>query len=86
MKQITLVVNDPDGIHARPAGILVKRMQDFPCIITVRKDDREADGKKLFAIMKMAVKKGDSVLFTAEGEQEEEAIEAIAQIFEEANL
>jgi phosphocarrier protein len=86
MKQLQFTIKDPDGIHARPAGILVKRMQEFPCDITIEKADKKADGKKLFALMKMAVKQGDTITVTAQGPQEEEAIAAAAQVFEETGL
>jgi phosphocarrier protein len=80
------VIKDPDGIHARPAGILVKRMQEFPCNILIEKGDKKADGKKLFALMKMAVKQGDAITITAEGDQEAEAIAAVARVLEETGL
>jgi phosphocarrier protein len=86
MKQIQLVVNDKDGIHARPAGILVKKMQEFPCALTVEKGDKKADCKKLFALMKLAVKQGEAIVLTAEGEQEDAAIEAAQEVFKETGL
>jgi phosphocarrier protein len=86
MKQISFVIKDPDGIHARPAGILVKRMQDFPCTITFEKGDKQADGKKLFAVMKMAVKKGDTLVISADGEKEDEALAAAEEVINETGL
>ncbi|MDR0380369.1 MAG: HPr family phosphocarrier protein [Oscillospiraceae bacterium] len=86
MERMEFVIKDPDGIHARPAGVLVKRMQAFPCDILIEKGDKEADGKKLFALMKMAVKKGDTITITARGDQAAEAIAAAALVFEETGL
>ncbi|MDR0397256.1 MAG: HPr family phosphocarrier protein [Oscillospiraceae bacterium] len=86
MERMEYVIKDPDGIHARPAGIFVKRMQEFPCAIQVEKGDKKADGKKLFAVMKMAVKKGDAITITADGEREAEAIAAVASVFAETGL
>jgi phosphocarrier protein len=86
MKQTSFTIKDPDGIHARPAGILVKKMQDFPCAITFAKGDKQADGKKLFAVMKMAVKQGDELIMTADGDQENEALAAAEEVFRETGL
>jgi phosphocarrier protein len=86
MERMEYVIKDPDGIHARPAGILVKRMQEFPCNIQIEKGDKKADGKKLFALMKMAVKQGDTIIITADGDRETEAIAAVTQALEETGL
>jgi phosphocarrier protein len=86
LKTIELLVSDPYGIHARPAGVLVKRLQEFPCGITVEKGEKKADGKKLFALMKLAVKQGETIKLTADGEQEEEALAAAEAVFKEAGL
>lgn len=86
MLEKTFTIKDPDGIHARPAGILVKRMQEFPCAITLEKGEKSADGKKLFAVMKLAVKQGEALLVRTDGEQEAEAMAALEQVFEEHGL
>jgi phosphocarrier protein HPr len=86
MKEATFTIQDRDGIHARPAGILVQRMQGFPCTVTLRKGDRSADGKRLFAVMKLAVRCGETVTLTAEGEREDEAVEAAKAAFAELGL
>jgi phosphocarrier protein HPr len=86
MKETTFAIQDRDGIHARPAGILVQRMQGFPCAVTLRKGDRSADCKRLFAVMKLAVRCGETVTLTAEGEREDEAVEAAKAAFAELGL
>jgi phosphocarrier protein HPr len=86
MKEATFAIQDRDGIHARPAGILVQRMQGFPCAVTLRKGDRSADCKRLFAVMKLAVRCGETVTLTAEGEREDEAVEAAKAAFAELGL
>lgn len=86
MKQLQYTISDPNGIHARPAGLLVKQMQSFPCDITIAKGEKSADCKKLFAVMKLAVKQGETITITAEGEQEELVIEAAAKMLQAAEL
>ncbi|MGE4277370.1 MAG: HPr family phosphocarrier protein [Lawsonibacter sp.] len=86
MRQMEVTVRDKDGIHARPAGILAQKMQSFPCKIVIQKGEKEADCKRLFALMKLAIKCGETIILTADGEQEDEAILAAQQIFEENGL
>jgi phosphocarrier protein len=87
MKEITYVIKDPLGIHARPAGLFVKKLAEFRSTITISRSDTgvSCDGKRLLALMKLKVKQNDTVVITAEGEDEDAAIEA-AQAYLSANL
>jgi len=76
MKEFLHTINDPNGIHARPAGLFVLKMQPFNSIITVKRAEQRADGKKLFELMKLRAKCGQTLLITAEGVDEDAAIEA----------
>mgnify|MGYP000426449491 FL=1 len=46
MKEFEFVVTDPQGIHARPAGLLVKEAKKFESNISVFKGARKGDLKK----------------------------------------
>ena len=85
MKSFTYVIKDELGIHARPAGLLVKEVKQFASAITLECGEKKAAAKGLMAVMAMGVKQGNEVTVTAEGEDEDAAIEAI-QAFFEANL
>lgn len=78
MEQITCVITDSNGIHARPAGLLVKEASKFKCKITVECNDKCGDAKKIFSLMSMGIKCGDSVTIRADGEDEHEAVKAIS--------
>lgn len=82
MKQFDYTIKDELGIHARPAGLLVKQAALFTSKITVKNGAKEADGKKLFAVMSLAVKKGQTVTVTVEGSDEEKAAKALQSFFE----
>lgn len=73
MKEFTYKICDELGIHARPAGMLVKKAGEFSSEITMYKDEKSADAKRIFAVMGLSVKKGDTVRVTVSGEDEEEA-------------
>ena len=51
MKEFKYVITDKGGIHARPAGALVKEAAAFPCSITIAKDGKAADAKRIFGVM-----------------------------------
>ncbi len=85
MTEFKYTIVDEHGIHARPAGELVKLMQSFECDITFTKGEKKASGKKLFAVMGMAVKKGEEITVSCDGADEAQASEA-AQKFLSENL
>lgn len=78
MKQFTYVITDPAGIHARPAGLLVKEAAKFSSAIYIAKDSKKGDLKRIFGVMALGVKKGETVTITCEGADEEAAAAAIS--------
>lgn len=85
MKEICYTIQDSAGIHARPAGLLVKAMQGFESDISLTCGGKTASCKKLFAIMGLAVKCGETVTVSATGPDEDAAIEAALE-FMKSNL
>ena len=85
MKKFEYVVKDEVGIHARPAGLLVKGAKKYESKITISKDGKSAEATKLMAVMGLGVKCGQSVEVSVEGGDEDAAFEGIKAFFE-ANL
>lgn len=87
MKEFAYTITDPQGIHARPAGLFVKKLGEFKSTITISRGDNGAscDGKKLIALMKLKVKQNDTIIVKAEGEDESEVIESV-KTYLSANL
>ena len=77
MKEFKYVVTDPEGIHARPAGMLVKAVKEFSCDIKIAKDG------KAMNCMGLAVKQGEEVTLTFDGADEDAAYEAISNFMKE---
>ena len=79
MRRIEFVVGDPLGLHARPAGLLVKVAQGFQSESTVRltRTDKTASLKRLLAVMGLAVKGGDRITVTVNGADEAQAVAAM---------
>ncbi|MDR1127360.1 MAG: HPr family phosphocarrier protein [Treponema sp.] len=76
MREFSHTIADPNGIHARPAGLLVQLMQKFKSNVTLNREGQSADAKTLFAVMKLRPKCGQVIVVRAEGEDEATAIEA----------
>jgi len=86
MKSFTYKIKDAVGIHARPAGNLVKLIKGFGSTVTVEKEGKPSvNGTALMKLMGLGVKCGDVVTFKVEGEDEEAAAKAIEE-FMSANL
>ena len=82
MKSFSYTVKDELGLHARPAGLLVKEVKNFQSKVTLEKDGKSVDASRLMAVMGMGVKKDQTVTVTVEGDDEDAACEAIKAFFE----
>ena len=85
MTKFEYEIKDEIGIHARPAGLLVKEAKKYESQITVSAHGKTAAATKLMAIMSMGVKCNDTVTVEAQGPDEEAAIAGLKAFFE-ANL
>lgn len=83
MKTFDYVIKDENGIHARPAGILVKKAAEFSSDIKISTAGKTADAKRIFSVMGLGAKKGQSITVEAEGDDEAEAIEAMLKFLSE---
>ena len=78
-KQVT--VQNQLGIHARPATLLVQTAAKFEAEIYLSKGDiRHINGKSIMGVMMLAAEHGADVLVEADGQDETEALEAVAQL------
>ncbi len=81
MKEFTYKICDELGIHARPAGQLVKTASEFGSDIKIYKNEKSADLKRLFSLMGLSVKKDDTVRVTIDGADEDSALVAVEGFF-----
>ena len=83
MQSFTYTITEPVGIHARPAGLLVKEIKNYQSTVTVTKGDKSVNALKLMALMGMGVKQGDTVTIKVEGDDEAACAEAIQKFLSE---
>ncbi|HCT91433.1 MAG TPA: HPr family phosphocarrier protein [Lachnospiraceae bacterium] len=68
MSSFDFTVKDPEGIHARPAGIIVNAAKGLAGEIKITKGEKTIDAKKLFALMGLGVKSGETITVSSEDE------------------
>lgn len=83
MKSFTYVITDAQGIHARPAGLLVKAASTYESKITISKDKKEVDAKRIIGIMGLGIKAGETVTVSIDGPDEAEAVVVLEKFFQE---
>lgn len=71
MVSFDYIIASKNGLHARPAGLLVKAAQACSSVITIKNKGNEADAKRLFAVIGLNTKQGDTISFSISGKDEE---------------
>jgi phosphotransferase system HPr (HPr) family protein len=85
MRTVDLVVVNPSGLHARPANMLVETAAGFQARITVENLDRASravDAKSILMLLTVGVQRGHRIRVTANGEDEDQAIETLTALIE----
>lgn len=82
MKSIQYTIKDPSGLHARPAGLLVKAVKATDSHVTIEKDGKAVAADRLLSVMGMGIRCGDTVTVTVSGGDEEASAAAIEAFFE----
>lgn len=82
MKTFSYVVMDELGLHARPAGMIVKEGRSFTSALTISANGKTVELTRLLAVMSLGVKQGQEVTVIAEGEDEDLAIATMESLFQ----
>lgn len=80
MTSRTVKVLNTTGLHARPAGMFIETANRFRSAIRVAKGNREVDGKSVLGLMLLEITAGVELTITAEGEDEEQTVSALAEL------
>lgn len=82
MKEIVVQIKNKLGLHARPAAMFVKTASKFDADIFISRDSQVVNGKSIMGVMMLAAEKGAELTLSADGKDEEEALIALAALFE----
>ena len=80
MPERTVQIVNKNGLHARPAAEIVKLAAKYRSEITISRDGTEVNGKSIMGVMMLAAECGASILLRADGEDAEQAVDAIATL------
>lgn len=83
MEMFRYVIKDELGIHARPAGLLVKEASSFPGTVKIAAGGKEVDAKRILGIMSLGVKQGCEVTVTVDGDGEAEMAKKLQKFFQD---
>ena len=79
----TVIVTNPQGLHARPADMFSKLATRFAATVELVKDHERVDGKSILAIMTLAAAEGTRLSIEAAGPDAQEALDALAALVEQ---
>lgn len=82
MTKQKVIIKNQTGLHLRPAGILCRTAMLYKSHITLTRDDVTANAKSVLSVLGAGIKTGDELIITCEGIDEQEAMEALVDLFE----
>jgi len=75
-----VLINNKQGLHARPAAMFVQLANKFEAEITIKKDDLEVNGKSIMGILTLAAEKGSKILIIAKGIDAQQAVTELEEL------
>ena len=75
-----IVVENKTGLHARPAAMFVEKADRFQSEVELVFDGISINAKSIIGVLSLGIGKGDKAILRIEGEDEEEAMEAILEM------
>jgi phosphocarrier protein HPr len=82
MKKEKITILNENGLHALPASRFVKMAEKFRSDVTITKNGIKVSGKSIMGILTLACEKGSKVVLMTDGQDENEAMEALRKILE----
>ena len=82
MKQFSAVIQNPTGLHARPAKLFVNTAKQFKSTVRVQHGEKNANAKSMISMLTLGAGRGAEITVSVDGEDEEEAAEALNALIE----
>ena len=83
MRQLSITVPNPTGLHARPAKVLVKLVKSFKSDIRIQHGEKNVSGKSVISLLTLGVERNSEIVITADGPDEDDALNALQTAIEE---
>ncbi|MCP8617657.1 phosphocarrier protein HPr [Salirhabdus salicampi] len=86
MVEKTFTITASEGVHARPATVLVQKASAFQSDINLEYKEKSVNLKSIMGVMSLGIPSGAEIKITAEGSDEEEALQALADLLKNEGL
>ncbi|WP_010095004.1 phosphocarrier protein HPr [Ornithinibacillus scapharcae] len=83
MKEQTFTITADTGVHARPATLLVNKAGQYQSEVELTYNDKTVNLKSIMGVMSLGIPKGAEIKISATGNDEEEAIQGLAEVIKE---
>jgi len=80
MREVTLTVDHPVGLHARPAAVFVQTAKQYQADVRVKHGERQANAKSILNVIGLGAGQGAEIVISANGADEDQAIEALVEL------
>ncbi|SHK02431.1 HPr family phosphocarrier protein [Tepidibacter formicigenes] len=77
-----VIIKNESGIHARPAGVFVKKASEFKSQVEIEFNGKKVNAKSIMGIMSLGLSKGNEINIIANGEDAQEAVNELAALIE----
>ena len=82
MKETVVNITNKFGLHARPAALLVRTAAKYRSDVFISRDSQVVNGKSIMGVMMLAAENGEELMISANGDDEDEAVKALTDLFE----
>jgi phosphocarrier protein len=80
------IVSNPQGVHARPAAMIVQIASKYTSDTTIEKDKEQVNGKSIMGILTLGMQQNSRIRIIIDGDDAREAMNEIEQLFIQENL
>ncbi|QTQ14042.1 HPr family phosphocarrier protein [Treponema parvum] len=77
-----ITIQNPTGLHTRPANDFVTLANTFQSDISIRKNEKTANAKSIIKLLRIGISQNDTVVLEADGADEEKAVQALAEFID----
>ncbi|MEW8973625.1 MAG: HPr family phosphocarrier protein [Tissierellaceae bacterium] len=82
MEKVSLILKNPEGLHARPAAMFVQEANKFESDIEIEFQGNKVNGKSIIGIMSLGAFHGEEITIIAKGRDEKDAVDALGKLID----
>lgn len=83
MAEQNLSVASANGLHARPAALFVKAVNDSGCTVELQKGERAVNAASILGVVSLGIEHGDDVTLRVQGENEQDVLDTLVEFLQQ---